>query len=337
MSWKVAITVTGIAEVGEKAVRVLEQAGCKLTHAPSSGPFEGDALLNLLDGCDAVLATTDRYSASVLGSPKLERLKIVSRWGVGYDSIDVSAATERGIIIAYTPGLTDEAVADFTFALLLGMVRRVAEGHQSMREGLWLRAWGHDLAGKTLGILGFGRIGQAVARRARGFGLQLIACDRRPRPEAVASGVRLVSFDELLAQSDYLSLHAPMVPENRGLIGEQALRKMKPTAFLVNTARGPLVDEAALLRALREGWIAGAALDVYSEEPLPPRHPFRSMPNLLLSPHQASSSRETGERVSLAAAEAIIDLMQGRKPKLVLNPEVFASPALRARALNTRA
>ncbi len=325
------ITVTGIAEVGQQAARRLEQAGCQLLHAPSSGPFEGEALIKLLEGCDAVLATTDRYSASVLGSPKLERLKIISRWGVGYDSIDVPAATKNGIIIAYTPGMTDEAVADFAFALLLGMVRHVAEGHQSMREGRWVRAWGHDLAGKTIGILGFGRIGQAVARRARGFGLRLIACDRRARPEAEAAGVQMVSFDELLAQSDFLTLHAPMVPENRGLIRETELRKMKPSAYLVNTARGPLVDEAALLRALREGWIAGAALDVYAEEPLPANHPFRSAPNLLLSPHQASSSRETGERVSLAAAEAIIDLMQGHKPKLVLNPEVFASPTLRAR------
>ena len=334
MSWKVAITVAGISEVSQQAIKRLEEAGCGLSWAPPSGPFEGEALLDLLEGFDAVLATTDRYSASEIGSPRLARLKIVSRWGVGYDSIDVQAATERGIVIAYTPGLTDEAVADYAFALLLAMVRRVAEGHQSMRQGLWLRAWGHDLAGKTLGILGFGRIGQAVARRARGFGLRIIACDRRPRPEAEAVGVQLVTFDELLKQSDYLSLHTPMVPENRGLIGEQALRKMKPTAFLVNTARGPLVDEDALLRALREGWIAGAALDVYAEEPLPPKHPFRSTPNLLLSPHQASSSHETGERVSLAAAEAIIDLMNGRRPKSVVNPEVFASAALRAKMQN---
>ncbi len=175
-----------------------------------------------------------------------------------------------------------------------------------------------------------GRIGHAVARRARGFNLRLLAHDPSPHLEAAKAGVQFMPLDELLARSDYLTIHATLTPQNRGLIGEAQLRRMKPTAYLINTARGPLLDESALLRALREGWIAGAALDVFAEEPLPPRHPLRDVPNLLLSPHQASSSLETGERISEAAAHAIIDLMSGRAPQFVVNPEVFQSPNLRA-------
>jgi phosphoglycerate dehydrogenase-like enzyme len=329
MPWKVLITATPIEKVGQQAVALLQQAGCQIVNPPRCNPFSEQGLLRLLDGIDAVLAGTDVYSASVLGSPAAARLKIISRWGVGYDAIDVPAATDQGIVIAYTPGLNNEAVADYTLALLLALVRNVAEGHHSMHEGLWLPTWGHDMAGKTLGILGYGRIGQAVARRALGFNLRVIAHNPKPHPEAEQAGIHLVSLDELLAQSDYLTLHAALTPQTRGLIGEAQFHKMKPTAYLVNAARGPLVDEPALLQALREYRIAGAALDVFTEEPLPPKHPFRTAPNLLLSPHQASNSCETGERVSRAAAEAILDLLHHRQPKFVVNPEVFNSPKLR--------
>lgn len=327
MSWKVLITATAMEKVGQRAIALMEQAGCQIVRVPLPIEFGGEELCDRLEGMDAVLAGSECYSAGVLASPAAARLKIISRWGVGYDAIDVAAATERGIVIAYTPGLTDDAVADYAFALLLALVRRVPEGYLSMRDGFWLPRWGHDMAGKTLGILGYGRIGHAVARRARGFDLRVLAhspsqkpCDRAGKDE-----VRFVSLDELLAESDYLTLHAALTPSSRGLLGEAQLRMMKPTAWLINTARGALVDEQALLMALREGWIAGAALDVFAEEPLPAKHPLRTLPNVLLSPHQASSSRETGERVSRAAAQAIVDLMQGRRPRFVVNSEVFAT------------
>jgi phosphoglycerate dehydrogenase-like enzyme len=200
-----------------------------------------------------------------------------------------------------------------------------------MRAGQWTPAWGHDVFGKTLGLLGCGRIGQAVAKRATGFSMRLIAHDPAAPPEAKELGVKFVSFEELLAESDFLSLHAALTKENRGLLREAELRKMKSTAYLINAARGALVDEAALVRALEEGWIAGAALDAFVIEPLPADHPLRRAPNLLLTPHQASFAYETGERVSLSAAQAIIDLMNGRPPQFVVNPEVFKSPDLRAR------
>jgi len=332
MSWKVLITAPGIQETGDRALTMLREAGCEIAVAYKSGSPGGHELIGLIEGKDAVIAGNDQYSAAVLQSQSAARLKIISRWGVGYDSVDVPAATQLGIVIAYTPGLSDESVADYAFALLLALARRVPDGHVSMREGLWLPQWGHDLDGKTLGILGFGRIGRAVARRAQGFNLRIIAHDpSHPKTGETQPAVQLVSLDELLAQSDFLSLHAALTPESRGMIGEAQLRRMKPTAFLINTARGPLLDETALLRALTEGWIAGAALDVFSAEPLPGSHPFRSAPNLLLSPHQASCGLESGGRVSETAARAILDLMNGRKPQLVVNPEVFQSPNLRAK------
>jgi len=324
MSWKVLITATPIEKVGQNAVSLLTEAGCEIVHAPQDA-IGGEALIHLLAGVDAVIAGGgDHYSAAVINSPLVNRLKIISRWGVGYDAIDIPAATARGIVVAFTPGMTDGAVADYTFALLLALVRRIPQGHQSMREGQWSPGWGNDMSGKNLGILGLGRIGKAVARRAFGFNLRVLAHDPHPTAALEQSGIEFVSFNELLPRSDYLTLHAALAPKNRGLIGEAQLRQMKRTAFLVNAARGPLVDEAALIRALNEHWIAGAALDVFCEEPLPPNHPLRTAPNVLLSPHQASSSRETGERVSLAAAEAILDLMQGRTPKFVVNPQAPA-------------
>jgi len=199
-----------------------------------------------------------------------------------------------------------------------------------MREGKWTAGWGHDIGGKTLGLIGCGRIGQAVARRASGFNMRVLGYDLTPHPDAKALGIQFVSLEQLLAESDFVSLHAALTPESRGLIGETQLRKMKSSAYLVNTARGAIVDESALLHALKENWIAGAAVDAYAVEPLPAEHPLRSAPNLLLTPHQASFGVETGARVSEAAAQAIVELHAGRKPRWVVNPDVYKSPSLRA-------
>jgi phosphoglycerate dehydrogenase-like enzyme len=336
MAWKVLITARTLTEVGQEATALLRQAGCELTIPPRFGPYPAEELQPLLPGHDAVFASTDKFTAAVLGSPGASNLKLISRWGVGYDAIDIPAATARGIVVAYTPGLLNETVADFAFALLLSLARRVHLGHMSMSQGEWKSVWGNDVFGKTLGIIGCGRIGQAMARRAAGFNLRLLAYDIRPDPQAERTGVQFVSLEELLAQSDFVSLHAASTASNRGLIGEAQLRLMKPDAYLINTARGALVDENALARALREEWIAGAALDAFMTEPLPPDHPLRAAPNVLLTPHLASFARETGERVSTTAAQAIVDLMNGRRPQCVVNPDVFGSPSLRAKVTMTR-
>lgn len=286
-------------------------------------------MTSLLTDCDAVLASVESYSSALLSSPKVSRLKIISRWGVGYDAIDLAAATANGIVVTNTPGLLDEAVADYTFALLLALARRIPESNRAVGDGLWKPYWGCDVAGKTLGLVGCGRIARAVARRATGFNMRLLAYDPAPSSEAESLGVRFVSLNELLTQADFVSLHAALTPESRGLIGEAQLRRMKSTALLINAGRGALIDESALTRALHENWIAGAALDVFQEEPLPANHPFRSAPNLLLTPHQASFARDTGARVSETAVRAILDAMQGLRPRFVVNPEVFQTPNFR--------
>ena len=330
MNWNVLVTASPLMDpVGARAHAHLIDAGFQLVRPARWGPLSATTLQPLLAGMDAVYASVDQYTAAVLASPEAAQLKVISRWGVGFDSIDIPAATREGIVVAYTPGLLNEAVADYAMSLLFAVARRVHEGHQTLRTGAWKPTWGHDIGGKTLGLVGCGRIGQAVARRASGFGMELIAFDPTPHPEASALGVRFVSLEELLARADFVSLHAALTPETRWLIGEAQLRQMKPSAYLINTSRGAMIDEPALVRALREGWIAGAALDAFITEPLPADHPFVDVPNILITPHQASFGFDTGARVSDAAAQALLDLRAGHRPQWVVNPAVFESPALR--------
>lgn len=330
MSWKVLITARAFGVVGEAACELLKRNGCEVVIPDQFGPLAPDVLRREMEGKDAVLCSPDPYTREFMQTPEAADLKIISRWGVGYDSIDVPAATESGIVVGYTPGLLDEAVADYAFALLLTLARHTAEVHADMKEGKWKVAWGCDIGGKTLGIVGCGRIGQAVARRARGFGMRLLCYDVFENPAAKELGVEFVSMETLLSESHFVTLHAALTPENHGMFSETQFRQMKSDALFVNTARGAHVDEPALAKALNEGWIGGAAIDAYVEEPLPAEHPFRTAKNLILSPHQASSTRETGERISLKAAQAIIDLMHGKAPELVVNRDVFESSSLRA-------
>lgn len=330
MAWKVLNTAGPMNIVGQSALKLLRDAGCTVVEPPRLGFLTEQELLAALPGIDATVAGVDKYSSAVLASPEAASLKLISRWGVGFDSIDLPAATAQGVVVANTPGLLDEAVADCAFALLCSLARRLPEGADIMQRGEWGMVWGTDIAGKTLGIIGCGRIGQAMARRAAGFNLKLLGYDIAPNPAAEKLGVQFVPLDELLAQSDFVSLHAALTPQNRGLIGEAQLRGMKPTGLLINTARGALVDEPALARALNEGWIGGAALDAYAVEPPPKDHPLRTAKNVLLTPHLASYGRDTGARVSLATAQAVVDLMQGKRPVSVVNADVMRAPQLRS-------
>jgi len=308
---------------------LLRDAGCEVIMSDPAGPLPAAQLAPALPGIDAVLASPDRFTPEILGSEGAKGLKIISRWGVGFDSIDIPAATRNGIIVAYTPGMLNETVADWTWALLLGIARRLHLGNRSVVDGNWQNYWGHDVSGKTLGIIGCGRIGQAVARRATGFNMRVLGYDTHPGPSAY--GIQYVPLAELLRESDFVSLHAAFTPESRGMISHDQLKQMKPSAYLINTARGPLIDDEALTEALKKEQIAGAALDVFSTEPLPMDSPLRTAPNLLLTPHQASFARETAERVCMAAAEAIVDLLHGRKPRWVVDPNVLTALNLRAK------
>lgn len=332
MPWKVLITAKApsIEEVGGKALARLKEAGCEIIHPPKYGPLTKAELQPQLSGIDAVLAGMDPFSEDVLASKEAAQLKIISRWGIGIDAIDLSAAAKLGVVVANTPGLLNEAVADYAMGLLLSMARRIPHGAISLWAGQWNSEWGPDLGGKTLGLVGCGGIGQAVAKRARGFDMRLLAYDPLPSPAARELGIEFVPMQQLLAESDFVSLHSALTPETRGMIGEAQLRAMKPSAMLINTARGAVIDETALARALKEGWIAGAALDVFVVEPLPVDHPLQSVPNLLITPHQASLGYSSGAKVSMAAAEAILEVRAGRKPRWVVNPDVYKLGTLRA-------
>jgi len=288
--------------------------------APELEPYlaEAEGLLTWL---------TDRVDAALLA--RMPRLRVVSNYAVGVDNIDVAECTRRGIPVGHTPGVLTDAVADLTWALLLAVARGVftaAEDARAGRWGLWsaTRWLGADLAGRTLGIVGFGAIGQAVARRARGFGMRVLYTSRSPKPQAeIALAARRVPLAQLLQESDFVSLHVPLTPATRGLIREAELRRMKPSAYLVNMARGPVVDTDALVHALRQGWIAGAALDVTDPEPLPPSHPLYHLPNVIITPHIGSATYGTRERMARLAVANLLAGLEGRPLPHAVNPEVF--------------
>jgi phosphoglycerate dehydrogenase-like enzyme len=311
--FRVLVTANAFLESGETAAGPLVAAGAELVAAPRPGPLPEAELIDCLAGCDAVIASSDPYTRAVLQAAP--RLRLIARWGVGVDSIDLAAATERGVLVANAPGLTTEAVADYTFAMLLALARRLCPARELMAAGGWGEFRGVDVWRKCLGIVGFGAIGRAVARRAAGFEMTVLACDPHVDAATVtATGARPVALTELLAEADFVTLHAALTPETAGLIDEAALRAMKPAAFLINAARGGLIDEPALLRALREGWIAGAALDVYAAEPLPPAHPLRRLPNCLALPHNAFNSAVTAAAVNHAVTENVLAVMRGEPP-----------------------
>ena len=330
MKWKVLNSAKAFTFSGNNGVRMLEKAGCEVVTTGRQCPLSVGDLKTEWPGVDAGVAGSDDFCAELLEAEEASDLKIIARWGVGFDAIDVAAATRAGIVVGYLPGFLDDVVADYTWALMLGMARRIPWGQASMLEGTWKPAWGHDVVRRTLGIVGCGRIGTAVARRAQGFEMRILAFDPFPNDAAREAGVEFVSLEELLEQSDFVSLNAAATTENRGIIGEAELRRMKESAYLINTARGSLLDETAMVRALEDGWIAGAALDCFVEEPLPAGHPLRSAPNVLLCPHMAPFAWDNAQKMNRGVAQTILDLKTGKQSELVVNPEVFDSANLRA-------
>jgi len=327
--------------VGERpkvfVARVIPDAGLSLITAatdaavwPDELPPPRDELLAAVDGCEGVLTLlTDKVDAEFLDRAG-PQLKVVSNYAVGFDNVDVAECTSRGIPVGNTPGVLTETTADLAFALLMAAARRVAEGDRYVRAGKW-KTWGPmlllgpDVHGATIGIVGFGRIGQAVARRARGFGMTVLYHDVNELPDEVTEplGAAFTPLDELLARSDFVSLHVNLTEETRHLIDAEALRSMKPTAVLVNTARGPVVDGAALAEALRDGVIGAAALDVTDPEPIPPDDPLVGLDNCLIVPHIASASRATRAKMAEMAAENLLAGLAGERLPTPVNPEVY--------------
>ena len=293
-------------------------------------PPPREVLLRRVAGVDGVLTLlTDRVDDELLDAAG-PGLRVVSNFAVGYDNIDVAACTRRGIAVGNTPGALTETTADLAWALLMAAARRVVEGDRYVRDGRW-RTWGPmtllgpDVHGATLGIVGFGRIGQAVARRAAGFGMRVVysARSRATADVELQTGATWVPLAELLATADFVSLHVSLNAETRHIIDAAALAAMRPTAILVNTARGPVVDTDALVDALRMGTILAAALDVTDPEPLPADHPLVGMDNCLVVPHIASASPATRGRMASMAAANLLAGVAGRRLPTPVNPEVY--------------
>lgn len=331
MEGRILVTARAFWDNGHAAEEMLCAQGFHVERSPVAGPYSDRDLAPLLASYDAIIAATDAYTADLFAA--CPALRVVARWGIGIDSVDLEAATRAGVAITNTPGTTTEAVADYAFALLLGIARRLAEGDALMRAGGWGEYPGTLVFGKTLGLVGFGQIGQAVARRAAGFAMRVLVHDPLLEGEAHRwPEVRFLALDELLAEADFVSLHAAVTPETRGMIGAAQLARMRPTAYLANTARGALIDDEALWAALESGAIAGAALDVYTPEPLPADHPLRGAPRCLLTPHNAFNAVEAARATSMSAAQSIVSLWRGERTAPVCNPAVFESPTLRLTA-----
>ncbi len=325
-----------MAKLQVYVTRVIPDAGLEMIRAVADVElWEGDEpppyeiLLVKVEGLDGLVCLlTDRIDAELMDAAG-GSLRVISQMAVGFDNIDVAAATERGIPVGNTPGVLTETTADFAFTLLMAAARRIVEGERYVKAGKWL-TWGpkllmgHDVHGATLGLIGFGRIGQGMAKRARGFGMRVLyagpAID-----DATASdlGAERRELDELLAESDFVSLHVPLTEQTTHLMSEREFRLMKPRAILINTARGPVVDPGALYRALKEGEIAYAALDVTEPEPIPVDDPLLTLDNCLIFPHIASSSLATRSRMATMAAQNLEAGLAGEKLPHCANPEVY--------------
>jgi glyoxylate reductase len=298
--------------------------------ADSDRPQRSEVLRRVEDKDGLVCLLTEKIDEELLAAAP--RLRIVANVAVGFDNVDVAACTRRKVAVTNTPGVLDETTADFAWTLLMAVARRLIEGDALARSGGW-KGWnldqltGADVWGKTLGIIGFGRIGRAVARRAGGFGMRVLYSDRSRAPREIEDQFRAeyAERDDLLRQADFVSLHVPLLADTHGLIGPRELALMKPTAFLINTSRGPVVQEAALVTALEKKQIAGAGLDVFEREPQISHGLLR--PNVVLAPHLASASIETRTRMGMMAVENVVAFFAGQRPANLVNPEIYAAPA----------
>ncbi|MDQ1281524.1 MAG: D-glycerate dehydrogenase [Thermoproteota archaeon] len=301
----------------EDALKKLREVADVKTDLPRQLALSKPELLKIIgEYTGAIIGPSEPFDKDLIAAGK--QLKVISRFGVGYDNVDVRAAVERGIYVTVTPVLS-ETVADLTFALILATSRKIPQAYNYMRDKKWgierQPYIGMDVTGKTLGIMGLGRIGSMVAKRAKGFDMAVLYYDViRNKKAEEELGLKYVSMDGLLSEADIITIHTPLTAKTTALIGEGELKRMKKTAILINTSRGPVIDEKAVYKALKEGWIAGAGLDVFEKEPTDPNNPILSLDNVVYTPHIASSTVECRYRMSMVSADNTIRVLKGEKP-----------------------
>lgn len=323
MSFKVLVTSTSFGKVVKDPVELLDKKGYQIVWNELGRPLKENEVMERIKGVDAYIAGLDEITAKAIEAA--DKLKVISKYGAGIDNIDVEAATKRKIIVTNTPGTNTEAVADLTFGLMLAVARKIPQADESTKKGEWEKFFGSAVYGKTLGIVGMGDIGRSVARRARGFNMRVIYWSRRRKSDIEEeTGANYTDLKSVLKEADFVSLHLALTPETKNIIGEDEIKLMKPTAFLINTARGPLIDEDALYRCLKEQVIAGAAVDSYVTEP-PKGSPLLSLTNIITTPHMGGYTYEALRNMGMTSVENIIDVLEGRKPKFVVNPQVYQS------------
>ena len=311
MTYRILVASRSFGSTSQKPYDVLKQADCEIIQADISKKVTEERMVELLKGIDGAIIGVIPMTRYVLeNSPSL---KVVSMHGVGVDHIDLSAAAQRGVVIANCQGVNDQSVADLTIGLMISIAREIPRVEKSVREGGWGAHAGSELWQKTLGLIGLGRIGRGVAKRALGFDMKVLAYDPYIKVDDVERDISMASLDEVLQEADFVSLHAALSEETRQLIGEAQLKIMKSSAYLINTSRGALVNEEALYSALKEKQIAGAALDVYDTEP-PKDSPLMQLENIVVTPHIGAHTRESIERVGVMSSENVLRTLQGGQP-----------------------
>ncbi len=311
---KVLVTATNYSKYCQAGKKILENAGCEIIENPHGRPYTFDELKEIVEDIDGVVVGVDDWNEDVFKlAPKL---KGMARFGVGVDNIDLNAAKEHGIIVCNSPGINSSAVAEQAVALLLSLIRNIPEMNSAVRKGEWPRPMFHELKSRTIGFLGFGAIARNVAQRLAGFGPEMIAYDKYPNQEAADKlGVRLVSQEEVLKESDIISIHLPATDETKHLINKETIQQMKDGVYIVNTARGSIVNEADMAEALESGKVAGFGTDVFEHEPIDLSGPLFKYDNYIATPHVSAETFENCETTSVVTARALLAVFEGREPE----------------------
>jgi len=320
--YKVLVTARIFGHLSDDSFDIFKNSGFEQAKNPYRGKgLSENELIELIGGVHGLLTGVDQVTAKVINTA--DELKIISKFGAGVDNIDVAAATQKGVVVTNAPGMNSDAVADMTFSLILSIARRIPFANDQVRKGNWPLIVGTEICNKTLGLIGLGQIGKRVAMRAGGFNMKILAYELLPDEQFVQElGIKLVPLNRLLQESDFVSIHVPFTSETKDLIKTEQLEMMKPTAYLINTARGGIVDENALHDALESGEIAGAAFDVFKEEPLREKA-LIELDNFIATPHISPFTKEAIENAEKLSAQNIIDVLKGQFPPFIVNPQVL--------------